>query len=156
MFVLTMITMTMEFGVLGSTICSLLSELRNPHLSTSLKETAKKKRRREVVATSVSLAVSSVTFGITILGAGDFLSGLRIARKQITSAGRAVASMSFDVRAGSRMSIGTRSGSRRQPSSRNCWSETEEAGPDDEILDKCSFRQTADRDGGSATHGKSQ
>jgi hypothetical protein len=90
MFALAVIAMTTELGVLGVTLLILLSELRHPHLSISEKTTAYQKKRKEVVATSVSIVASCITLAITILGSGDFLSGVRIVEVRMSAASRAV------------------------------------------------------------------
>jgi hypothetical protein len=159
-----MITMAMEFGVLGATICSLLSEFRNPHLSASDKGSAHKRHRREIAANSVSLALSSFTFGMTILGAGSFFTGVRIAGTRIRMASRVVSRMHIDMRAGSRSSLSTR----------NCISEdgSSQSGSAIEgiaIEGECTLRQNEEREsssarssamgsaqGSSARHGKAQ
>jgi hypothetical protein len=61
MFPLTVMAMTMELGVLGVTMFSLLSELCRPHLAISKNGSAWQKKRTEDVATSVSIAASIIT-----------------------------------------------------------------------------------------------
>jgi hypothetical protein len=91
------IAMIMELGVLGVTLLNMLSELyggfRHPHLSISKKGSAYQKKRKEVVATSVSIVASSITLGITILGSGDFLSRVRIVGGRMSAASRPVLEM---------------------------------------------------------------
>jgi hypothetical protein len=132
MFALTVIAMTMELGVLGVTLFSLLSELRHPHLSVSKKGSAFQKKRQEVVATSVSIVASSVTLGITILGSGDFFSGARIMGRRISAAGRAAFGMPV------------RNVSHQQLTSRNCCPEVE----DDKLDQKTGSETSLSQNGG--------
>jgi hypothetical protein len=115
--ILHAVAMCMELGVVGATLGSLLSELKDPTLSQLHKaDSQRQKKKREVVATSVSIAASVLTFGITVLGAGDFFTGLTVAGTQIRAA-------SFSM---SRLSSGRRSSSRRDASSRISWSRIEQ------------------------------
>jgi hypothetical protein len=144
MLVLNAVALCMELGVVGATIGSLLSEIRNPHLTASNKAEAHRRRTKEVVATAVSIAASLITFCITVIGAGDFFSGIKIAGMRISAAGRAMSKVSFEVR----------SNSRRRTSSRNCWSEIEDAPQDAEACTEESVILTGVRQASSASQGK--
>jgi hypothetical protein len=144
MLALHAIALCMELGVVGATIGSLLSELRNPYLSAVNKSEAEKRKTKEVVATSVSIVVSLITFCITIIGAGDFFTGVKIAGMRLSAAGRKMTMVSSEVR----------SHSRRQMSSRNCWSDIEDA-PQDAVADmEASVVVAGDRQASSATQDK--
>jgi hypothetical protein len=147
MFVLHIIAMSMEIGILVVTMCSLLSELQHPHLSVSQNGPAYQKKRKEVVATSVSLVASIIAFGITILGAGDFLRGVKIVGKRISAAGRAVLGIPVEA---------DRSVSGRQISSRNCCLKVEDTQVGSERGRECSVSQDGDRQSCSEMHGKAQ
>jgi hypothetical protein len=116
MFALSMSAISMELGILGVTLSSLLSELHHPHLSMSKKGSAYQRKRQEVVATSVSIVASGITFGMTILGSGDFLLGVRIVGRRMSAAGRAAFGMPLNVG----------NVSHRQLSSRHCCPEVED------------------------------
>jgi hypothetical protein len=77
----------LEVGVIGVTLASFLSELRDEKLSGDHRD-----HHREIMMTATSLALTIITLGITILGAGDTLSGLALAGKRISAAGNAVVS----------------------------------------------------------------
>jgi hypothetical protein len=134
MLVLHASALCMELGVVGTSISSLLSELHDPHLSEVNRAEAKKKKTEEVVATSVSIFASVITFCITVIGAGDFYLGVKIAGNRLSAAGRKLSRLSSEVR----------SFSRRQTSSRNCWSETKDAPQDDEADGEGSYILTGD------------
>jgi hypothetical protein len=144
MLVLNAIALCMELGVVGTTIGSLLSELRNPHLTASDKAEAERRKTKEVVATAVSIVASLVTFCITFIGAGDFFTGVRIAGMRISAAGGKMTRVSSEVR----------SHSRRQMSSRNCWSDIEDAPQDAEADMEASVILTGDRQASPARQGK--
>jgi hypothetical protein len=144
-FALAVMAMIMELGVLGVTMCSLLSELRHPHLSNSHKGSAYQRKRKEIVSTSVSLAASCITFGLTILGAGDVLNGVKIAGKRISAAGRTVLGIA----------VGVRNDSSRQFSSRNCCLGDEAAHLETETCCKGSLNYDGDRQG-NAVPGQAQ
>jgi hypothetical protein len=164
MFALTVMAMTMELGVLGVTLFSLLSELGHPHLSISKTGSAYQKKRKEVVATSVSIVASSITLGITILGSGDFLSGVRIVGGRISAGSRAVLGMPVDVlsvphrhlssRKCSQRQLSSRRCSQRQLSSRNSCSEVEHIEMEHETGSESSLSQNGDRQSSSAMHVK--
>jgi hypothetical protein len=144
MLVLHAVALCMELGVVGATLGSLLSELPNPHLSAVNKADAQRRKTREVVATSVSIVASLITFCITVLGAGDFFLGVKIAGMRLSAAGRKRTRVSSEVR----------SSSRRQTSSRNCWSDIENAPLDAEADMEASVILTGDGQASSARQGK--
>jgi hypothetical protein len=164
MYALTVIAMNMELGVLGVTLFSLLSELGNPHLSISKTGSAYQKKRKEVVATSVSIVASSVTLGITILGSGDFLSGVRKVGGRMSAASRAVLGMPVDVlsvpnrrlssRKCSHRQLSSRNCSQRQLSSRNSFSAVEDVEMKDKTGSESRLSQNGERQSSSAMHVK--
>jgi hypothetical protein len=79
-------SMLLESGIVGVTLASLLSELRDEQVS----EDHPHVQQREIAMTSASLALAIITFGITMLGAGDTLGGLRLAGKRLSAAGNAI------------------------------------------------------------------
>jgi hypothetical protein len=81
--------MFLELGIVGVTLASLLSELRDEQVAGDHRLQG---HHREIVMTSTSLALTITTFGITLLGAGDTVTGLKLAVKRISAAGIAVAS----------------------------------------------------------------
>jgi hypothetical protein len=145
---------------------TLLSELRHPHLSISKKGSAYQKKRQEVVATSVSIVASSITFGITILGSGDLLLGVRRVGQRISASGRAAFGMFVHVRNVSNPQLSSRNCSHRQLSSRsfshqqlssrNCCSDVEDIQLDHDTGSESSLSQSEDMQGSSAMHGKAQ
>jgi hypothetical protein len=144
MLVLHAVALCMELGVVGATIGSLLSELRNPHLSAVNKADAQRRKTKEVAATAVSIVASLITFCITVIGAGDFFTGVKIAGMRLSAAGRKSTRLSSEVR----------SNSRRQASSRNCWSDIEDAPQEAEADMQASVILTGDRQASSARQGK--
>jgi hypothetical protein len=80
--------MFLEIGIVGVTLSSLLSELKDDLSS----DAHLRRHRREIMMTSMSLAFTFITFGITMLGSGDAINGLKVARTQISVAGHAVIS----------------------------------------------------------------
>jgi hypothetical protein len=81
--------MSLEVVIVGVTLASLLSELRDEQLSGAQRLDP---QRREIVMTSASLALTVIAFGVTLLGAGDAISGLKLAGERISAAGNAVVS----------------------------------------------------------------
>jgi hypothetical protein len=89
--ILHVCAMLLEIGIIGVTLSSLLSEIYKARSSGD----ALDHYRKEIVATSASLATAIIAFGVTILGAGDVLSGLELVGKRIIAAGRAILSLAF-------------------------------------------------------------
>jgi hypothetical protein len=80
-------SMLLESGIVGVTLASLLSELRDGKVSGDHHPHV---QRREIVMTSASLATAIIAFGVTILGAGDTVGGLKVAGRRLSAAGNAV------------------------------------------------------------------
>jgi hypothetical protein len=110
----------MELGIVGATAFSLSSELRHPHLITSVATSERKHKQREVVATTVSILFTFITFGLTLLAAGDIASGLLKVGMQIRAAGQSVVA---------RVSARILPASQRHPSSMECCVVVEDAQP---------------------------
>jgi hypothetical protein len=91
MMILHACGMFLELGIVGVTLASLLSELREERLSGDPFDP----HSREIVMTATSLALTIIAFCITMLGAGDTLSGLELAGVRISVAGNAVMSKVF-------------------------------------------------------------
>jgi hypothetical protein len=76
-------------GVVAVTLASLLSELRSQNLDGP-RDDEQKARSNKIVATVVSLVTTVVTFGVTMIGAGGSLRGLKTIVNRISAAGQSV------------------------------------------------------------------
>jgi hypothetical protein len=79
-------SMLLESGIVGVTLASLLSELRDEQVSGDHHPHV---QHREIVMTSASLATAITAFGVTMLGAGDTVGGLMVAGRRLSAAGNA-------------------------------------------------------------------
>jgi hypothetical protein len=80
--------MFLEIGIVGVTLAYLLSELRDDVSHGAPQD----RHRREIVMTSTSLSLTIIACGITLLGSGDTVSGLKVAGTRISAAGHALVS----------------------------------------------------------------
>lgn len=81
------VAMMFEIGIVAVTLASLVSDLRHPNMASTAE---KVQQNNEVVATVVSLATTVFAFGLTMIGAGDAVQGLRAVGNRISAAGQAV------------------------------------------------------------------
>jgi hypothetical protein len=137
----------MELGIVGATAFSLSSELRHPHLITSVATSERKRKQREVVATAVSILFTFITFGLTLLGAGDIASGLLKVGMQIRAAGQSVVA---------RVSARILPASQQQPSNMECCVVVEGAPRDNCTKNAFRTSQHEDREDFVAMPGKEQ
>jgi hypothetical protein len=78
-------SMFLEIGIMGVTLASLLSHLGDKQPTGDYAHT----HRSEIVMTATSLTLAIIAFGITMLGAGDTLGGLKLAGNRIGAVGKA-------------------------------------------------------------------
>jgi alpha-D-ribose 1-methylphosphonate 5-triphosphate diphosphatase PhnM len=76
-------------GIVAATLTSLLSGLRRPGLDAPSKN-AVQKSNNQIIATVVSLVTTVLAFGVTMIGAGDSLRGLKTIVNRISAAGQAI------------------------------------------------------------------
>jgi hypothetical protein len=133
-----------ELGIIGVAISNMLYELRHPHPSATA--VAVDRRKKEIVATSVSIVITFISFFLSALGASDIAGGIKMLSTHISAAGHAM----------SRLSSGVLSRSRRHTSSRDSSSDVKDSERSSQSHSHWSLSQNTDRQGSSATHGKAQ